>query len=113
MLNGADTRAKLINPKLRGSGWTEDLITREYPISDGKITKIGNIEKRGKPLFADYILGYDNFPIAVVEAKSGDHSPDAGISQAKDYANRFDIKFAYSSNGHSIVEYRKAFRGEL
>lgn len=105
MLNEADTRAKLIDPKLIESGWTEDLINREYPISDGKITKIGNIEKRGKPLSADYLLRYNNYPIAVVEAKSEDHPPDAGVSQAKDYAKRFDIKFAYSTNGHGIVEY--------
>jgi len=105
MLNEADTRAKLIDPKLKESGWTEHLINREYPISDGKIIKIGNVEKRGKALSADYLLRYTNYPVAVIEAKSEDHPPDAGMSQAKDYAKRLDIKFAYSTNGHGIVEY--------
>lgn len=37
MLNEADTKAKLIDPKLRGSGWSEDVILRDRFITSGKI----------------------------------------------------------------------------
>jgi len=33
----ADTRSKLIDPKLHESGWDEDKIKREYFISVGRI----------------------------------------------------------------------------
>jgi type I restriction enzyme R subunit len=37
MLNEADTRAKLIDPKLLNSGWTEKMIVRDKPITKGMI----------------------------------------------------------------------------
>jgi type I restriction enzyme R subunit len=54
----------------------------------------------------DYLLRYtDAFPIAVIEAKDESHSPNAGLEQAKRYARELGLTFAYSSNGHGIVEY--------
>ena len=54
----------------------------------------------------DYLLRYtDAFPIAVVEAKAESHPPDAGLEQAKRYAHDLGVPFAYSTNGHGIVEY--------
>lgn len=52
ILNEPDTRAKLIDPKLHKSGWTEDAIQREYyltPESGGRVILEGNVEKREKP----------------------------------------------------------------
>ena len=34
--NEADTRAKIIDPKIKQSGWTEDFISREFYFTDGK-----------------------------------------------------------------------------
>ncbi len=66
----------------------------------------GNITKRENPLRADYVLYMtDGRPIAVVEAKSDLYSVSAGLQQAKMYAEKLDIPFAYSSNGQGFEEY--------
>lgn len=108
MLNEADTRAKLIDPKLHQSGWTEDAIQREYylmPETGGRVVLKGNVEKRERPKKADYLLRYRTYPVAIVEAKAESESHLAGMQQAKEYATRANIPFAYSSNGHWIEEY--------
>lgn len=55
-MNEADTRAELIDPKLKDSGWgvvEGSKILREYVITLGKIQTGGG---RAKPLKADYVL---------------------------------------------------------
>jgi len=80
-MNEADTRAKLIDPLLHASGWNEDLIEREYIISQGRIHagELGDFQEKSRK--ADYLLRYQGLPIAVVEAKSDEEAPDAGIQQ--------------------------------
>lgn len=46
-----------------------------------------------------------DFTIAVVEAKSESESPGTGMQQAKNYADILGLKFAYATNGHSILEF--------
>ena len=111
-LNEADTRAQLIDPKLRDAGWTDSLITREHfyrrdhRYTAGRIYLVGDEARRRHPRRVDYLLRYtDAFPIAVVEAKDESHNPNAGLEQAKRYARELGLTFAYSSNGHGIVEY--------
>jgi len=104
MLNEAETRAKLIDPKLHESGWSEELIRREVKITEGRI--IDDYGNRKPALRPDYILFLErNFPIAVVEAKDETHHHSAGIQKAKMYAEMLDVPFAYSTNGHGIEEY--------
>ena len=43
--------------------------------------------------------------LAVVEAKAAYKLPGDGLQQAKDYATMLGVKFAYSTNGHGIVEF--------
>ena len=43
--------------------------------------------------------------LAVVEAKAAYKLPGDGLQQAKDYATVLGLKFAYSTNGHGIVEF--------
>jgi type I restriction enzyme R subunit len=104
MLNEADTRVKLIDPKLHECGWDEDKILRDKPITPGRIVdERGNRRAGKKP---DYILLYSlSFPIAVVEAKDEEHSALDGMQQAKGYARDLDVFFAYSTNGHEIEEF--------
>jgi type I restriction enzyme R subunit len=111
-LNEADTRAQLIDPKLKGAGWTDSAITREHfyrrdpRYTAGRIYLVGDQARRRTPRRVDYLLRYtDAFPIAVVEAKDESHEPNAGLEQAKRYARELGLAFAYSSNGHGIVEY--------
>jgi len=104
--NEADTRAKIIDPKIKQSGWTEDFITREYYFTDGKIFLVGDESKRKDPKKADYILYFNEaLPLAVVEAKEEGKPAVSGMQQVKEYAERLDILFAYSTNGHEIEEF--------
>jgi len=102
----ADTRAKLIDPKLHATGWDEDKIKREYVISVGRV--LNSDGSRTKPKRADYVLFYPNSQghiIAIVEAKKPSEDPYKGFEQAKWYAKALDAPFAYSTNGLKIIEY--------
>lgn len=104
-LSESDTRAKLIDPKLREAGWEEQYIIRDRTITDGRIITTGGKISRGKKKKPDYILYYGSLPIAVVEAKDTTHSPLDGLQQAKEYAEMLRVKFAYSTNGYGIEEF--------
>lgn len=107
--NEADTRAKLIDPKVKLAGWGEGQIEREHyfvkgrAVTDGRIYLVGEESRRREPRRVDYLLRYDGQMIAVLEAKDESHPPDAGLEQAKSYARLLDVPFAYSANGHAFV----------
>ena len=101
-MNEAETRAELIDPKLKACGWgvvEDSRILREYNITAGKI-QTGGI--RGKKIIADYILVYKGIKLAVVEAKSDNLGVGEGVAQAKQYAEKLDLETTYSSNGKEI-----------
>jgi type I restriction enzyme R subunit len=103
-MNEAETRAELIDPKLRAAGWGEvegSKVLREHQITDGRIQSGG---KRGEKDIADYILVYKNQKLAVVEAKAADKDVLDGVGQAKAYAAKLAIDFTYSSNGKEIYQ---------
>ncbi|MEE9617297.1 MAG: hypothetical protein V3T90_09885 [Anaerolineae bacterium] len=111
-LNEADTRVLLIEPKLQAANWRDSQVTREHyyrrdhAYTAGRIYLRGDRARRGDLRRVDYLLRYtDAFPIAVVEAKDESHTPDAGLEQAKEYARDLGVPFAYSTNGHTIIEY--------
>jgi type I restriction enzyme R subunit len=95
-------------PKLVDAGWDEEphSFTEQRTFTDGRILVAGNKVRRRKQKRADYLLRYTrDFTIAVIEAKADYKAPSDGIQQAKDYAQTLDLKFAYSTNGHGIVEF--------
>lgn len=101
-MNEAETRAELIDPHLLSCGWgrtSDSKVSREYQITHGKIQTVGT---RSKPLIADYILSYKNVKLAVIEAKSADREVGEGVAQAKLYADKLKLAFAYAANGRSI-----------
>ncbi len=101
-MNEAETRAEHIDPALKAAGWgvvDASRIRCEYPIIPGRIEGLG---RRGKPLFADYVLEYRNTKLAVVEAKAWDEELTEGVAQAKNYAEKLAIRFTYATNGQSI-----------
>ncbi|HNW12307.1 MAG TPA: DEAD/DEAH box helicase family protein [Candidatus Rifleibacterium sp.] len=103
-MNEAETRAEYIDPALKLAGWgvvENSRIRREYAISPGRIEGHG---KSGKALIADYILEFRNTKLAVVEAKAWNEALTEGVAQAKNYAQKLAIRFAYSSNGQGIYE---------
>ncbi|HRJ59351.1 MAG TPA: DEAD/DEAH box helicase family protein [Anaerolineales bacterium] len=102
-MNESETRAELIDPKLYAAGWgvlEGTKIRREYHITAGRIQAGG----RGKPTIADYILVYKNRPLAVVEAKSNEYGVGEGVGQAKEYAQKLNIRYTYATNGKEIYE---------
>lgn len=101
-MNEAETRAELIDPKLRDRGWgvvEGSKILREYAITAGKIQTGG---LRSKKLTADYVLVYKGIKLAVIEAKSEDLGVGEGVAQAKQYAQKLSIETTYATNGKEI-----------
>ena len=102
-MNEAETRAELIDPKLKEAGWgvvvgSKILRERLAQITDGRIQTGG----RSKPLIADYILEYKGIKLAVVEAKSEELEVGEGVAQAKLYAQKLELQIAFSTNGKEI-----------
>jgi len=106
-MNEAETRAELIDPKLKANGWgvvEGSKILRERnvcKITDGKIQVGGG---RKKPLIADYVLVYKGVKLAVVEAKSNELEVGEGVAQAKLYANKLNLDYTYSTNGKEVYQ---------
>jgi type I restriction enzyme R subunit len=114
-MNEAETRAEHIDPALAAAGWgvvEGSRIRREYPITLGRLEGHG---RRGKGLTADYVLVYRNTKLAVVEAKAWDEELTEGVGQAKNYAAKLAIRFAYASNGQDFygVDMQTGREGEL
>lgn len=106
-MNEAETRAELIDPKLKACGWgvvEGSKILRERnvcKITDGRIQVGGG---RRKPLIADYILVYKGIKLAVVEAKSDALEVGEGVAQAKLYAAKLNLETTYATNGKEIYQ---------
>jgi type I restriction enzyme, R subunit len=103
VINEADTCRKYVLPKLYAAGWNDDQISEQKSFTDGRIVPVGPRGRRKPCKRADYLLRYArDFMLAVVEAKAAYRLPGDGLQQAKDYATTLGLKFAYSTNGHSI-----------
>lgn len=111
-MNEAETRAELIDPKLKACGWgvvAGSKVLREYNITAGKIQtgggrSVSGVERRGKREIADYVLVYKGIKLAVIEAKSADLEVGEGVMQAKKYAEKLQLPTTYSTNGKSIYQ---------
>jgi len=101
----ADTCRRYVVKKIYAAGWNDDQISEQKSITHGRILT-GKKLRRMEPKRPDYILHYKpNQDIAVIEAKAEYKKPADGLQQAIEYAQMLDVKFAYSTNGHGIVEH--------
>lgn len=103
-MNEAETRAELIDPKLKACGWgvvEGSKVLREYNITAGKIQTGGS---RGRREIADYVLVYKGIKLAVIEAKSSLCEVGEGVMQAKKYAEKLKLETTYSTNGKAIYQ---------
>lgn len=103
-MNEAETRAELIDPKLKACGWgvvEGSKVLREYSITAGKIQTGGG---RGKREIADYVLVYKGIKLGIVEAKSDEQEVGEGVMQAKKYAQKLQLETTYSTNGKAIYQ---------
>jgi type I restriction enzyme R subunit len=101
-MNETQTRHDLIDPALKEAGWNlveGSKVWVEFPITKGRI--LGK-HRRSKPLQADYVLEYKGRRIGLIEAKASNKYYTDGVGQAKDYAERLNIRFAYATNGRKI-----------
>ena len=102
--NESETRAELIDPVLAAAGWGQvesSRVAREYVIAPGRILGAGRPQQR---LILDYLMLYRNRKLAVVEAKSEDKPLTEGLGQAKLYAEKLGVRFAYATNGLGFYE---------
>src|SRR3569833_915125 len=106
MSTEADTCRTLVLPKLYAVGWFDDQLAEQRTYTKGRIIPRGQSGFRKHPKRVDYLLRYTrDFFLGVVEAKQEYKHPSDGLQQAKEYARDLDLKFAYSTNGHSVVEF--------
>lgn len=115
MLNEAETRAEHIDPALKLAGWgvaEGSRINREFYITPGRLEGHGH---RSRPEIADYVLVYRNKKLAVIEAKARDLPYSEGAQQAKDYAAKMSVRYAYSTNGQKIysIDMKLATEGDI
>lgn len=86
-LSERDVCTQLITPAIVAAGWDlASQVREEVSFTRGRIIVRGRLVARGKPKRADYVLSYrPNLPLAVVEAKDGDHAVGDGLQQALAY----------------------------
>ena len=101
-MNEAETRAELIDPALREAGWgvvNGSRVGREIYITKGRLQGGG---RRAKSDIADYVLYYNGHALGVIEAKARDKRETEGVGQAKAYADKMHVRYAYATNGRKI-----------
>lgn len=102
--NEAETRADLIDPKITIWGWITDgelRVAREYQVAPGRIEGGGRQQKRQ---ILDYLLVMRGRKLAVLEAKAESKPLTEGLAQAKAYAEKLGVRFAYCTNGLGYYE---------
>lgn len=105
--NEDQTKYDLITPKIEESGWRNHPapnVQLEFPVTHHKGGRLTGNGGRAKTLKADIVLTYKNTNLAVIEAKKESLGYTAGLEQAKSYAKKLEIPFAYATNGHQIRE---------
>ena len=107
-MNEAETCRTLVRPKLEEAGWdgNKHFYSEQISFTDGRIIVPAGKPRRLKKKFSDFLLRYTrDITLAVVEAKSNKRPAGDGLQQAKDYATILGLKFAYATNGNTIIEY--------
>lgn len=103
-MNEAQTSFEYIEPALKKAGWGDvegSRVRKEVGISQGRLLGQG---RKSQPLKADYVLVYKGRRLAVIEAKKRELHYTEGLSQAKDYAQRLNVRFTFATNGLKIYQ---------
>ena len=109
----AETRKQIIDMRLAKAGWNvkdPSMVTEELDIKIPGVEDVDLSTYYTGHLYSDYaLLGKDNYPLAVVEAKKSSRSAEEGKLQAKIYAEKIqsnnpgkDLPFILYTNGHDI-----------
>ncbi len=103
--NESSTRTELIDTQLARAGWSKN---RRTLVEEVLLQTADPSGAYGNGQFADYVLlGSDQIPLAVVEAKRSSRDELAGKRQAADYADAIKAKFGvdpfiFLTNGKEI-----------
>ena len=113
-MNEAQTEYEFIDPALLKAGWGTvegSRVFKQFPITNREKPGVRNYSQ----LRADYVLIYKNRYLAVIEAKKRDSYYTEGLGQAKDYADRLNIRYSYATNGLQIygVDMDQATEGDV
>lgn len=104
-LSEAETCEQYILPALRAAGWTDEQIRPQYRINNGRLISTPKRHVQDDPLIADYVLEpIPDLLVGALEAKKYDLPAGNGVEQARRYARKLDLPFAYASNGREIIE---------
>ena len=92
-LTEQEIRTRYITPAIQSAGWRPLQIWEEYYFTDGRfhIQRSGQA-RRGDRAFTDYLLIYENVPLAVIEAKDNRHTIGSGMQQALRYAEVLEVR---------------------
>ena len=108
-MNEAETCRTMVRPRLEAAGWLangERFYREQMNVTNGRIVLAGGKPKRQKKKIPDFLLHFTrDVRLAVVEAKSDQRPASDGLQQAKDYAQILGLKFAYATNGTTIIEF--------
>ncbi|MBX7236737.1 MAG: DEAD/DEAH box helicase family protein [Caldilineales bacterium] len=107
-MNEADTCRILVEPKLRAAGWETPphRVASQPLIAPGRIVPLGRGGRREPQQRPDYLLYYAaNQPLAVVETKRDTLPAGEGMQQAKAYAEKLGLTFAFATNGKQVLEF--------
>ena len=104
-MNEQETCNAFVLPALDRGGWSIDQIRPQFHINNGAISPTLKRHSVARPLVADYVLEVSpDLPIGVVEAKRPRINAADGIEQAKRYALKLGLPFAFATNGLTIYE---------
>ena len=102
-MNEAQTRQDLIDPKLRErDGIDTDAAAGLRLSSPSPKVRSLAVVSAVPPCRPITCLQYRNRNVGVIEAKKRDLPYTEGVAQAKDYAERMQVRFAYATNGLKI-----------
>lgn len=110
--NEAETRFYLIDPVLRGKGYSEHWKLKLETPAPVEPTGAKGRRRPGAGR-TDYLLCVQvgtlpkPLPVAVIEAKAETEDPLKGMQQAKEYADckRFQVQYVFATNGHRYGEF--------
>lgn len=115
-MNEAETRAEHIDPALRTAGWACRRQPRQARGRDhaGTHLRTGPARQGAHGRLRDYVLESRNTKLAVIEAKAWGLALTEGVAQAKTYAGKLAVRFAYATNGQGIysVDMQTGTEGE-
>ena len=100
--NEANTIRRLILPKLRKRGWTNDLLREQIAFTAASVPQP---QTRRADILLQLRLDTNSQPllIAVIETKREYQEIDFGLQQSIEYANVLNVPFAFATDGHSFI----------